>query len=342
MAGDTTRVLIESIVRKALRDIQDSPERTVRNLVDMAQHFAKGRFQQHFFEAAQRLLENENSPYYALVQDVAHHVDPDRLMAFGINVGYNGCTLGAKTIRETEEAEGYNIPWAITLHLKSEVLNRKTEHYQRTIAKGERLGIHTWFLVCHDEPLDALELVSAHPASAFVMFFPKEYASHRLLEQAMELKHLMLAVQFDENDTQLCTEMREMGMLYAVYDEYTDDTAADILSGERIWAIQQLHPHITVLIGAAGCHEKTKHQVYRYVAESREKHFYQTIPWEFTLDNRYVDTVISGDACSAGFTSSGQLYTLNEIKQNDVYSLFGNDLSDILKKAFPKERNGHD
>ena len=247
MAGETTRILIETIVSKALRDIQDSPERTIRNLVDMAQHFAKGRFQQHFFDAAQRLLENENSPYYALVQDVAHHVSPERLLTFGINIGYNGCTLGAKTIRETEALEGFNIPWAITLQLKKEILHAHAEQYQKMISQGEKLGIHMWFLICHDEPLEALELVADHPESAFVLFFSKEYASHRLLEQSVEFKHLMLAVQFDEEDAQFCMEMRDMGLLYAVYDEYTDDTAEDILS-ERFLVLQARVKHLLWLM----------------------------------------------------------------------------------------------
>lgn len=336
MTGDTTRVLIETIVRKALREIQDSPERTIRNLVDMAQHFAKGRFQRHFFEASQKMLENENSPYYVLVKDTAYHVDPERLLAFGINVGYNSCTLGARRIREIEEKEGYNIPWALPLYLEAKTLEDHMEQYQRLIAQGEKLGIYTWFLICHDQPFDVMGLIADHPDSAFVLFFHKEYGCPQLLEEAADLKQLLLAVEYDEDQMDFCAQMRDMGMLYAVYDEYDDETAEDIFSGERLWAMQQMHPHVAVLIGAAGCSEQVRHKVYDHVISSRAQQIYQMIPWEFTMDNRFVDTVISTDACLAGFTASGQLYTPRQIMQGKAYNLFENDLDTILKSAFPK------
>lgn len=337
MADHTARVLIETIVRKALREIQDSPERTIRNLVDMAQHFSKGRFQRHFFEASQKMLENESSPYYALIKDTAYHVDPERLLTFGINVGYNACTLGARQIRETEEKEGYNIPWALSLHLNAKILNDHIERYHHIISQGEELGIHMWFLLCHSQPDDALELVSQHPESAFVLFFRNEYGSPQLLEDAAEIKQLMLAVQYDENHPNFCTQMRDMGLLYAVYDEYTDETTSDILSGERILAMQQLHPQIAVLVETAGCSDQTRRKVYDYITEVRSQQVFQTIPWEFTLDNRFVDSVISTGACTAGFALSGQLYTPGIIMRGREYSLLENPLNEILKKAFPKE-----
>ena len=66
-----SRVLIETVVKKALRDIKDSPERSIRNLVDMALQFSNGRFQKEFFETTQTMLQNEDSAYYLLVRDAA-------------------------------------------------------------------------------------------------------------------------------------------------------------------------------------------------------------------------------------------------------------------------------
>ena len=45
MGNDISRILIETVIRKALRDVKDSPERSTRNLVDMALHFSSGPFQ---------------------------------------------------------------------------------------------------------------------------------------------------------------------------------------------------------------------------------------------------------------------------------------------------------
>ena len=54
--------LIETVVRRTLADIQDSPERTIRNLIDMALHFAEeGKFEREFFSIAQHMLEDSRS-----------------------------------------------------------------------------------------------------------------------------------------------------------------------------------------------------------------------------------------------------------------------------------------
>lgn len=73
MAGDLSRILIENIVRKTLKDMKDSPERSTRNLVDMALHFSteEGTFQKRFFEIAQGMLRKEDSGYFKLIQSLA-------------------------------------------------------------------------------------------------------------------------------------------------------------------------------------------------------------------------------------------------------------------------------
>ena len=104
MEESVSRVLIETVVRRALREAGDSPERVSRNMIDMALTFAEGSFQRSFFQTAQRLLCDEHSAYYGLVRDIIAHVDAERLITFGMNVGYNSCTRGARIIRENEAA----------------------------------------------------------------------------------------------------------------------------------------------------------------------------------------------------------------------------------------------
>ena len=67
MQQTLTRSLVETIVRNKLSDLEKNPERTTRNLIDMALHFSKGRFQKNFFNIAQTMLQDENSPYYQLI-----------------------------------------------------------------------------------------------------------------------------------------------------------------------------------------------------------------------------------------------------------------------------------
>ena len=98
MSAVFPQILIETIVRKAIRDIRDSPKRSTRNLIDMALNFSEGRFQSRFFETAQSMLRDENSAYYRLIPDMVVNVDTEKIIHFGINLGYNSCTAGAKKI----------------------------------------------------------------------------------------------------------------------------------------------------------------------------------------------------------------------------------------------------
>lgn len=63
MENSMSRFITGSVVKRTLKDIKDNPERSIRNLVDMALQFSGGRFQQDFFTTAQTMLQNENSAY---------------------------------------------------------------------------------------------------------------------------------------------------------------------------------------------------------------------------------------------------------------------------------------
>ena len=59
MENSMSRFITGSVVKRTLKDIKDNPERSIRNLVDMALQFSGGRFQQDFFTTAQTMLQNE-------------------------------------------------------------------------------------------------------------------------------------------------------------------------------------------------------------------------------------------------------------------------------------------
>ena len=133
MESSTSRILIETVVRKTLKDIKKSPERSTRNLVDMALHFSGGRFQQNFFRIAQTMLQNESSPYYALLRNVAAFADTERLVCFGMNLGYNSCTMGAKKIRENEQKLKFNIPWSAAFQIDGSQISGHLQKYHTSM-----------------------------------------------------------------------------------------------------------------------------------------------------------------------------------------------------------------
>ena len=48
MKKDINWMLIESVVRRTVQKLHDSPEREIRNLIDLGLSFADGRFQENF------------------------------------------------------------------------------------------------------------------------------------------------------------------------------------------------------------------------------------------------------------------------------------------------------
>ena len=100
-----TRTITESVVDRCIREIEEDPKRSVRKLVDLGRQLARGRFQRQYLDLTQKMLEDEESPYYTLVRNVVRKADHDAIKTFGINLGLGSWTNGARIIRALE-AEG--------------------------------------------------------------------------------------------------------------------------------------------------------------------------------------------------------------------------------------------
>ncbi len=150
MAQDNTaayrRMLVEGVIDRSLRAIQDDPRRGLRKLVDMGADCATGRLQKRFLRMAQDMLENEYSPYYDMVVSAVEAVDHHKIKTFGINFGWNCLTVGAGQIRDYEKAHGHNVPWELTLHIGSGPHDMDAQEYAALLGQAKALGIYTYFL----------------------------------------------------------------------------------------------------------------------------------------------------------------------------------------------------
>ncbi|MCD7737947.1 MAG: hypothetical protein LUH58_02755 [Lachnospiraceae bacterium] len=335
MENTISRILIEVVVKNTLKDIEDSPERSIRRLVDMALNFSKGRFRNDFFKAAQRMLEDENSPYYDLIKDTVTHVDHERILHFGMNVGFNSCTEGANLIRKNEAALNFNIPWSVLWHVDQQRILEEPEQYSRVFSQGEKLGIYTWLLMMDGLLTELLPLIREHKDSAFVLICEPESISEDFLESAAQVDNIMIVVRYDEEKTEAFDLLREKKFLYGAYQVYGDQDLEDILKGDLFYSAEQVHAVLTGLLPEPECSEETREKTAAYVEKARGEQLFQTVPWEAWYDSCRVDAIISGDACFAGFDADGYLHTSPEPEAS--LNIFQNDLAQILKRAFPKK-----
>jgi len=336
MAG----ILIETVVRAALRNLKEDPERGIRNLVDMALRFSGGRFQQDFFQAAQTMLANEDSPYYALVRDLTAYADPDRLVRFGMALGYNGCTRGAGRIRDSEARLGHHIPWTVLLQMDAGAPGRLAR-YGAAVSEGEGLGVCTWMLFASAAPETALELVQGHPDSAFFLFCEPEALSSGLIDGVSELKNLMPVLRYREEQTQVRAKLRALGVPCCAYYPYGEEDLAAICDGDLFAGVQQTRSVFTVLVPRRGCPEEVRSLARRAVERARSGQLYRTLPWELEGDNRRVGERISGDGCGVCFDAEGRLLDRDGEPVRPAVCLFEQGLAGALGRAgYPSPAGG--
>lgn len=336
MAINTSKIIIETMVRKAIKNMKKSPNRTMRNLIDLALQFSEGHFQKHFYEVAQTMLKNKKSSYFALVPALVSDIDTERLVRFGMNLGYNSCTQGAKIIRDTEEHQGFNVPWSVFCHMDATSYINHSQSYHQLIQDGKELGIYTWQIFADRHPEVLLPLAEENEDCAFILYCNPDDLTLLFLDHAADLNNIMLGIHYDEHIPDVYETLWDSGLLYSVFYEYKDSDLEYILSGDFLSETEQVHPVFTGLLASSDCSQDTQKAVYDYVQQTRMKQIYLTVPWEIMYDNRYIDTIISGDPCSLAFDCDGTIYTMYQRRADLELNLFRNDLQTILKQAFPK------
>lgn len=339
MGDSFSRILIQTTVRKAIRDIRETPQRSTRNLIDMAVNFSTGRFHQEFFRMAQKMLTDESSAYYALLQDMAMHIDEDRLLSFGMNVGYNSGVCGARHIRRLEQSLGYNIPWSLSFEITAEGIRTKEAHYHALIEAGEKMGIFTWIFFSCSCASECIELAAEHPHSAFTLFCAPGEIDCALIDRASDVNNLMLAVPMDEDVSAACSLLREAGMLYSLYTTYAEADLHRIQNGDQFCDMEQLHPVFSVFIPRADCPLGVRDDAYDAIQEARLAQTHATMLWEFRRDCMLVDKIVSDDVCWACFDADGIMHSIDECGQAKTFGSMDEPLEELFRQAFPKAQS---
>jgi len=337
MEKSINEILIETTVNQAIKRIQNDPERSTRNLIDIGLHFSEGRFQRRFLEGTQKMLEDEQSAYYRLIPDVMANVDSKRVVTFGMNVGYHSCTKGARMIREIENISHFNIPWCISLDIDSLTYWQHSDEYHKLIEDGEALGIYTWIIYSFDDTHHLLELAEDFPDSAFVFCCaPKEITSN-LLDEAHNLYNIMFAVDYSEGVEEACQLLRSRKFLYSVLYNYEEDDIDTILNRQTLIELETLHPIFSLFKAEASCSSEIQTEIHHYIRDTRLEQEFQTLPFDIIYDCLFIDSIISEDSVSMHFDVDGNTIPLSYNDYISNCNLFEMSLVDILKTQFPKQ-----
>lgn len=334
-------VLVETILRKALKEIDDAPERRLRNLVDLCVNFSRGRFHRKLMSAAQRMLQDPRSAYYALLKDLVATVNHDTIAIFGANVGYNSCTYGARIIREIEARQGFNIPWSLSLIIDGQAYERLARNYQSVVAQGRALGIYTYFLFVKGNPLNVLELAAQNPDCAFIVICGSGEITPSLLACAHPLNNLAFGVEDCGGMTDACGALREGGFLYAILVRYDQTAAERILRGDLVQDMEAMRIPFALTVPTQDCPAETQQAIYAYINEVRQGQRHPLLCLDMRSDNMLVDSIISDDCVALGFCEDGAMFTAGGRITSEDRNIFSNPLEDILQSAFPKQAPLH-
>ncbi len=114
---DVTRSVIRLELARAFRGMESNPKRTLRKLADLGKVCARGSVQKEIFGIFQQCLRYKDSPYFSVMQNLVRNVSAENLTTFGMNLGYNSWTDGAKKIRAKRDNEGILTSWIQILDL---------------------------------------------------------------------------------------------------------------------------------------------------------------------------------------------------------------------------------
>ncbi|EEA85569.1 hypothetical protein [Peptacetobacter hiranonis] len=320
MKNDVFYTLIETVVANKLKDMEKYPERAARNLIDLGLLFSKGKFQNSFFSSAQTMLQNEESPYYKLISNVVNGVENQRLLTFGMNLGYNSFKCGSKIIRRNERKLNCIIPWEITLHIDSFSFKNNNQHYDKLITDGEKLGIYSWIIFLNNPSTNFLDLIKRHPDSVFFIFLENLDIKNcdmitdidkNFWDCVEELENIMLIVELDKKNRHVYNELSSRKLLYSVYYRYSQKNIDLILDGSILRFAEQFNPFFTVFVSEPHCNDNLRKMVYQISEQTRTSPSYSTIAWELFYSNAYIDNIISGKSRYISFDHSGNLCTVD-------------------------------
>ena len=338
------QAMIKVAVDKALRDIQENASRGIRNLVDLGIHFAKGPHQKEFLYNAQKMLHNKNSQYYKLTDRVIRNVDHHILKKFGINLGYNSWTYGAKIIRECEKKYSYNIPWTTIFDFRqqAETILPATE-ISAILSYGEEIGVYCGiFFINRDQAYlrDLVKILTSHPDSAYCLFLEPELITDTITREIVSAGNIIIALELDTAaENTRCRKAVDILLknkcLYGTYSVYNDNNLEYIMSHNYMGQIARLQCSFAFLI-RENLTAQNKERFSKFLQTTRNAIYYPYFLIDFYDDLAIISQKISEEKCLISIKTNGEIVTRMRDKLTEGINIRTHSLQTILEKALPK------
>ncbi len=335
-----TNNIIEATLDKSIDYITKNGNRGVRNLVDLGAHFAEGRFQKDFFYYAQQILTNEECVYYDIVKNVVKNTAPNIIKKFGINLGYNSWTYGAKKIREYEQKYGYNIPWTLVFDFEKTALSGKKT--SEILDSGTSLGILSeMFFVGSNAPAlySLIPILSTYPDNAFFIFSEPELLTDDTFTQITDAGNIMLMMKMNEHDDIIVDTLNNLRMhkcLYGIYCEYNGQNLDRVISNKNMDRIHKTASPFAFLVKSG--HIESIDSLLSFLHKAQENNHWPFFLVDFYHDLAHIDQIISTEDCFIAIKGDGRIAVGTMDSEKHQVNIMDSSLAAILKQTMPPVR----
>lgn len=304
---DVARSLIELAVDQGIKDMKSDSHRTLRRLTDLGRQFAKGRFQSYIFALFQRLLAQDDSPYYEMIDRLLTQTDAACVKRFGINAGYNGWTWGASVLRQKRAESGIEYPWLLPLiWYPSSGFGMTIRDLSSLVAQNRKNGTYCYCIRTRgalEDNTEIFRLFSAFPDCAFLLELSDSDCclGPRQLQEAARCSNLMVLLPHAaKSSRQTARALLSQRSLFAISFRYCETDMEKLLDGSLICDLLSYGSVLLCLQADPGCPKKVRQAVSDFVLEARMAQKYPALLAEWDTDLARIDRIIFDSRLAAG------------------------------------------
>lgn len=264
-----SKTLIESYVRKQIRDLKSSPEKGIAKLSDLAGGLSNEQIKQYILKLLKEMTENKEGGAYRLLCHTLSTVNTEHLITLGMNIGYNSLYISGNAGISSLKINGLNY-------------ESNAATYKKQIAAGKKSGICTWLFFMQKNIWKLIPMIQKEKDCAFLVFCPASCLTEKFLDAAKSLKNLMLCVDYSSVSSKTFQELKKRKLPYSVFVNCNDEIACTIAQDNYLCEISKNYPAFTFFM-TKDMTESFRDEVEEFVKEQRTPLKYPTIAVELTI-----------------------------------------------------------
>ncbi len=335
-----TYAIIKTAVENGVRYIQDNPKRGVRNLLDLGEYFAEGRFQKYFFELAHEILNNEDSYYYNIIENMVRTTNHKTIRDYGINIGFNSLTYGANIIRKNEEKYGCSIPWVIIFDFETTFkVHLLEKEISKLILDSKKFGIYSYMILL-DKNVEMLDevigVIENNKDCAFMIFVHPEIINEDISKKLGIFTNLCINILIETNTNNISEFVVKKAMLlkkqkcfYGAYMNYDETNFWNVINNAA-QNTNSMATNFAILIKSPICMQDSAQRAYDYIYKSRVKINTPVCLMDFYGDIDKINGIISNRSCLLVIDSIGQVNFSSPNGKKTKYNIIDSSIEKIL------------